>query len=140
MEAVELGFLLDCAAALVAAAQARDESRGAHYREDHPRRNDAQWLKRTLAVWQSEGDTLPTLSYEPLEVKKMELPPGWRGYGAKDYIDHPDTRERITEVESLKQKLGGADRFALQSELMPYEQLLPERFRGRNERIDERLP
>ena len=132
--------MLKLALCVASGALTRTESRGAHYREDHPRRNDAQWLKRTLAVWQSEGDTLPTLSYEPLEVKKMELPPGWRGYGAKDYIDHPDTRERITEVESLKQKLGGADRFALQSELMPYEQLLPERFRGRNERIDERLP
>ena len=22
---------------------------------------------------------------------QMELPPGWRGYGAKDYVDHPDT-------------------------------------------------
>jgi fumarate reductase flavoprotein subunit len=132
--------MLKLALCVASGALTRTESRGAHYREDHPRRNDAQWLKRTLAVWRSEGDTLPTLSYEPLEVKKMELPPGWRGYGAKDYIDHPDTRERIAEVESLKQKLDGADRFALQSELMPYEQLLPERFRGRNERIDERLP
>jgi len=132
--------MLKLALCVASGALTRTESRGAHYREDHPRRNDAQWLKRTLAVWRNEGDTLPALSYEPLEVKKMELPPGWRGYGAKDYIDHPDTRERIAEVESLKQKLGGADRFALQSELMPYEQLLPERLRGRNERIDERLP
>ena len=28
----------------------------------------------------------------------MELPPGWRGYGAKDYIDHPDTPRRADEV------------------------------------------
>ncbi len=38
MEAVELGFLLDCAEALVASAAARTESRGAHFREDHPLR------------------------------------------------------------------------------------------------------
>jgi len=33
-----------------------------------------------------------------------------------------------------------ADRHAVQSAVMPYEHLLPERFRGRNERIDEQLP
>ena len=32
----------------------------------------------------------------------MELPPGWRGYGAKDYVDHPDTPKRAAEVEALK--------------------------------------
>ncbi len=50
MEVVELGFLLDCADALVAAALARDESRGGHYREDHPLRDDANWLKHSLAT------------------------------------------------------------------------------------------
>ena len=50
MEAVELGFLLDCAETLVAAARARTESRGAHFREDHPLRDDANWLKHTLGV------------------------------------------------------------------------------------------
>ena len=49
METVELGFLLDCAEALVASALARDESRGGHYREDHPLRDDANWLKHSLA-------------------------------------------------------------------------------------------
>jgi hypothetical protein len=34
----------------------------------------------------------------------------------------------------------GVDRHRVQCEIMPYEHLLPERFRGRNERIDERLP
>jgi succinate dehydrogenase / fumarate reductase flavoprotein subunit len=45
MEAVELRFLLDCATALVAAAQAPDESRGAHYREDHPHRDGSVRLE-----------------------------------------------------------------------------------------------
>ena len=69
----------------------------------------------------------------------MELPPGWRGYGAKDYIDHPDTAARQPEVDALRAKLEPAGRFAVQKALMPYEDLLPPRFRGRNERIDERL-
>ena len=117
-------------------ALARTESRGAHFRHDYPRRNDAEWLKRTLATWKSETDTLPTLAYEPLDVKKMELPPGWRGYGAKDYIDHPDTAARLAEVEAIKTKYAD-DRFARQAALLPFEHLLPERLRGRNERIDE---
>jgi fumarate reductase flavoprotein subunit len=120
-------------------ALVRTESRGAHYREDFPRRNDAEWLKRTLASWPDEAATLPTLRYEPLDVKRMELPPGWRGYGAKDYIDHPDTPARQAEVEAVRERLKGRDRFALQQALMPYEHLIPECFRGRNERIDEPL-
>jgi succinate dehydrogenase / fumarate reductase, flavoprotein subunit len=55
MEAVELGFLLDCAEALVAGALARDESRGGHYREDHPLRDDDHWLKHTLAYREPDG-------------------------------------------------------------------------------------
>jgi fumarate reductase flavoprotein subunit len=118
-------------------ALVRTESRGAHFRQDHPRRNDAEWLKRTLATWASAADALPTLAYEALDVNAMELPPGWRGYGAKDYVDHPDTAKRAAEVEALKQKMANAPRFAVQQALMPYESLLPERLRGRNERIDE---
>jgi len=130
--------MLKLALAIAYGAHVRTESRGAHYREDYPRRNDAEWLKRTIATWKAENDTLPTLAYEALEVKKMELPPGWRGYGAKDYVDHPDTPARAAQVEAMR-KAGGPDRFALQAKLMPYEHLLPPRFRGRNERIDERF-
>jgi fumarate reductase flavoprotein subunit len=129
--------MLKLALTVAHGAQVRTESRGAHYRHDFPRRDDAQWLKRTLATWKDEYDTLPTLAYEPLDVKRMELPPGWRGYGAKDYIDHPDTPARQAEVEAAKARF--TDRFALQQALMPYEQLLPEVLRGRNERIDERF-
>ncbi|HWC71673.1 MAG TPA: succinate dehydrogenase flavoprotein subunit, partial [Actinomycetota bacterium] len=49
METIELGYLLDCAEALVVSARARTESRGGHYRDDHPLRDDANWLKHTLA-------------------------------------------------------------------------------------------
>jgi fumarate reductase flavoprotein subunit len=131
--------MLKLALCVAYGALTRTESRGAHFREDFPHRDDAQWLKRTLATWKSESDTLPSLAYEAIDVMKMELPPGWRGYGAKDHIDHPDTPKRLAEIEAAKQG-GDGDRFALQQKLMPYEQLLPERFRGRNERIDEPFP
>jgi fumarate reductase flavoprotein subunit len=132
--------MLKLALCIAHGAAQRTESRGAHFREDFPRRDDAQWLKRTLATWPREGDTLPTLAYEALDVKSMELPPGWRGYGAKDYVDHPDTPARAAEVAALRERLQNAPRFEVQQALMPYEQLLPERLRGRNERIDEPLP
>jgi len=131
--------MLKVALCAACGALARTESRGAHYREDHPRRDDARWLKRTLATWKSDSDTLPSLAYEALDVNRMELPPGWRGYGMKDYIDHPDTPQRAAEVEALKQRMVGASRFAIQEALMPYTSLLPEHLRGRNERIDELL-
>lgn len=131
--------MLKLALCVAHGAQVRTESRGAHFREDYPRRDDAQWLKRTLATWPGAGDTLPTLGYEPLDVGKMELPPGWRGYGAKDYIDHPDTARRAAEVAALREQLSSADRFAVQQALMPYEHLLPPALRGRNERLDERF-
>ena len=129
--------MLKVALCIAYGALTRTESRGAHFRQDFPRRNDAQWLSRTLASWKSENDTLPTLDWQALDVRRMELPPGWRGYGAKDYVDHPDTPGRIAEVEALKARMAGAPRFAVQSALMPYDALLPEPIRGRNERIDE---
>jgi fumarate reductase flavoprotein subunit len=129
--------MLKLALCVAYGALTRTESRGAHYRQDFPRRNDAEWLKRTLATWKGDG-TLPDLAYEALDVKRMELPPGWRGYGAKDYTDHPDTTARQAEVDATKQRIG--DRFERQRALMAYEHLLPPSLRGRNERIDERLP
>jgi succinate dehydrogenase flavoprotein subunit len=129
--------MLKVALTIAYGALTRTESRGAHYRQDYPRRNDAEWLKRTLATWANPDDLLPTLGYEALEPNRMELPPGWRGYGAKDYIEHPDTQRRVAEVEAIKARLAGADRFTIQQALMPYEGLLPARFQGRNERLDE---
>jgi succinate dehydrogenase / fumarate reductase, flavoprotein subunit len=66
MEAWELGALLDCADTLVAAALARDESRGGHYREDHPLRDDDHWLRHSLAY--REGDGSVRLEYKDVKL------------------------------------------------------------------------
>jgi succinate dehydrogenase / fumarate reductase, flavoprotein subunit len=66
MEAVEVGFLLDCADALVVAALARDESRGAHFREDHPLRDDDHWLKHSLGTREADGTI--RLDYKPVRM------------------------------------------------------------------------
>ena len=133
--------MLKVALAIACGAAARKESRGAHFREDFPVRNDAEWLCRTIATWKNENDTLPTLSYEKLDISKMELPPGWRGYGAKNYIDNPETPKRQAEVDAIRAKMEaeGADRFAIQDAIMPFHDLLPKRLQGKNERIDEPL-
>ena len=133
--------MLKVALTIACGATARKESRGAHFREDFPVRDDAKWLKRTLSSWK-EGDTMPTLTYETLDISKMELPPGWRGYGAKNYIDNPETPKRQAEVDAIRAKMQaeGADRFQIQDAIMPYHNLLPKRLQGRNERIDEPLP
>ena len=66
METVELGYLLDCADALVAGALVRTESRGAHFREDHPLRDDANWLKHTLATREEDGTI--RIEYKPVKM------------------------------------------------------------------------
>jgi fumarate reductase flavoprotein subunit len=132
--------MLRLALTVACGALARTESRGAHFRADYPQRNDRDWLSRTLATWPDPMAELPMLSYEPLDVTTMELPPGWRGYGARNHIDHPDTEPRAQEVAATKERLAAEGRFAVQQALMPYEHLLPESFRGRNERIGEALP
>jgi fumarate reductase flavoprotein subunit len=132
--------MLRLALTVACGALARTESRGAHSRADYPQRNDRDWLKRTLATWPDPAADLPVLSYEPLDVATMELPPGWRGYGARDYVDHPATAARQAEVEAVRARLGGDGRFAVQQALMPWEHLLPESLRGRNERLGEPLP
>ncbi|MGC1512041.1 MAG: succinate dehydrogenase flavoprotein subunit [Acidimicrobiales bacterium] len=64
-EALELGYLIDLAEALVVSARARTESRGAHFRDDHATRDDENWMKHTLAA-RSDAGTV-TLSYKPVE-------------------------------------------------------------------------
>ena len=66
METVELGYLLDCAEAMVHAARARTESRGAHFREDHPLRDDVDWLKHTLSYRNQDGSIHQ--EYKPVKM------------------------------------------------------------------------
>ncbi|MBI4524691.1 MAG: fumarate reductase flavoprotein subunit [Deltaproteobacteria bacterium] len=76
--ALRLPGMLRLAITIAYGALQRTESRGAHYREDYPCRDDVNWLKRTLATWPAGAD-LPHLAYEPVRI--TESPPGERGYG-----------------------------------------------------------
>jgi len=72
LEARELGYLLDCAEVTAAAALARTESRGAHFREDFPARDDAEWLKHSLAYREEGG---PRLTYKPVTITSFQPKP-----------------------------------------------------------------
>lgn len=76
--ALRMPGMLKLALCISYGALTRTESRGSHFREDFPKRDDQNWLKRTLAYW-PEGADLPELKYEPVTI--TELPPGDRGYG-----------------------------------------------------------
>ncbi len=129
--------MLKLALCVALGAEQRTESRGAHAREDFPERNDRDWLKRTLATWGGDDATLPKLDYESLNIMKMEMPPGSRGYGKDNILHHPDTDRREKEVEEIKAGMPDADRVEIQEALMDYP--LPEKYKGRNERLNKPL-
>jgi succinate dehydrogenase / fumarate reductase, flavoprotein subunit len=68
--AIELGYMLDVAETIVAAAEERKESRGAHTRIDFPGRNDAEWLKHIDVSL--NGDQAPVVSYSPVTITRWE--------------------------------------------------------------------
>jgi succinate dehydrogenase / fumarate reductase flavoprotein subunit len=69
LETLETGYLLDIAEALTASAHARTESRGAHFRQDFPDRNDAEWLKHSLARRTDQGIEL---RYKPVRITQFQ--------------------------------------------------------------------
>ncbi len=74
---IQLSYLLDSAEALIASAIQRTESRGSHQRTDHPRRDDENFLKHSLAYHQKDGP--PRIEYSPVTITRW--PPAEREYG-----------------------------------------------------------
>ncbi|NLA51855.1 MAG: succinate dehydrogenase flavoprotein subunit [Alcaligenaceae bacterium] len=67
-EALEIANMVEVARATVTSAAARTESRGAHALNDHPERDDDNWLKHTM--WYSEGSRL---EYKPVQMKPLTV-------------------------------------------------------------------
>lgn len=68
LEAVELGNLLDLAEVMAVSALARKESRGGHYREDFPNRDDVNFMRHTMAYREvgADGTESIRLDYKPV--------------------------------------------------------------------------
>ena len=137
VEALRVKRMLKVALTVACGAEARTESRGAHAREDFPQRNDKDWLNRTLSSWPNHDATLPELDYEQLDVMKMELPPGYRGYGSNNAIAHPDTEKREQQITEILSGLGDdADRYERQRAIMPFD--VPPSLKEKNERLHDK--
>ena len=70
MDAVEIGFMVDYAEAFAGSARHRTESRGAHLREDFPKRNDDEWLRHTLFF--SDGNGTIEMGDKPVTVTRFQ--------------------------------------------------------------------
>ncbi|MEN2986405.1 MAG: succinate dehydrogenase flavoprotein subunit [Thermodesulfovibrionaceae bacterium] len=70
LEAVELGHMLTLSEVIALSALQRTESRGAHYREDYPERDDENWLKHTF-VFLTEKDI--EFKYKPVRITRFKL-------------------------------------------------------------------
>jgi succinate dehydrogenase / fumarate reductase flavoprotein subunit len=67
--AIELGYMLDCAQAIVVASLERKESRGAQFRTDFPERNDEEWLKHIDISLNGDG---PGVTYSPVTITQWQ--------------------------------------------------------------------
>ena len=138
-EAYRVPRMLKVALCVAKGGRERTESRGAHYREDFLKRDDANWLNRTLTSWPDANQTTPTVTYQDLDIMTMEMPPAFRGYGAKGMIiEHELSEKRQVEVDEITEKMQaeGKDRHEIQHELMPFD--LPMNYREKNERAGDK--
>ena len=82
--ALEVGYLLEVAAAVAHSALNRKESRGAHQRLDgYEQRDDANYLKHTLAYHSADGP--PRIDYQDVVITRSQ--PGPRAYGAAGVVE-----------------------------------------------------
>ena len=70
LDVIELGYMLDLAEAIILGALHREESRGAHYREDFPDRDDKKFLAHTMV--KLDPDKGPVLFTKPVSITRFE--------------------------------------------------------------------
>jgi len=70
LDAIELGYMLDLAEVITLGALNREESRGAHSREDFPKRDDEKWLVHTM--FRHSTDEGPQVFFKPVTITRFE--------------------------------------------------------------------
>jgi succinate dehydrogenase / fumarate reductase, flavoprotein subunit len=75
--ALQFPYMVELALVITKGALLRDEFRGSHYKPESPERDDKNWLKTTIATYDSEN-TEPVISYKPVDVRHAE--PALRDY------------------------------------------------------------
>jgi succinate dehydrogenase / fumarate reductase flavoprotein subunit len=80
LEAVELGNLLDLAEVMAVSALARKESRGGHYREDYPNRDDINFMRHTMAYREADSTGAETIRLDYKPVVQTRYQPMERKY------------------------------------------------------------
>jgi succinate dehydrogenase / fumarate reductase flavoprotein subunit len=73
LEAIELGFLLDLAEVVVFSARNRKESRGGHMRDDYPNRDDATYMKHTMAYLTGDPHSADAADHITLDWKPVVI-------------------------------------------------------------------
>jgi succinate dehydrogenase / fumarate reductase flavoprotein subunit len=71
IEAIELRSLLDIAETVTLSAYNRTESRGAHSREDFPKRDDKKWMKHTL-IWKAKNGKENKIGYKKVNITQIQ--------------------------------------------------------------------
>ncbi len=93
----QLWNMLQLARVITLGALNRDESRGAHYKPEFPKRNDEEWLKTTIAEFSEES---PVFSYEQVDISQIE--PRQRDYSkgseAKAATANGDGKKEAAEI------------------------------------------
>ena len=84
----QLWNMLQLARVITLGALNRNESRGAHYKPEFPKRDDENFLKSTIAEYSAEG---PILSYKPVDISMIE--PRARDYSTKHDSDEEENSE-----------------------------------------------
>ena len=104
--------MLKVALCVAQGALSRTESRGAHFREDYPRRDDVAWLSRTLASWPDADARGQACRGNRSTSMPWSCRPAGAAMALRDHIEHPQTRAatRLRVERRIRKTMADASR------------------------------